>query len=103
MSDNPFREALELWGEEFQMDMMIEEMSELTQALCKLKRAKRKRLRPSHVVPELASHVVEEMADVQVMIDQMTILFGIETFNVVYRQKVKSLEERIRRAKDEMD
>lgn len=102
MSDNPYADAIELWGEQAQIDMMIEEMAELTHALCKLKRAKYADV-PRQRVLELAGHVLEELADVQIMINQMTVLFGTEPFNVVYRQKVKRMEDMIRRAKDEED
>lgn len=56
--------AIRTFGKESQCRMMIEEMSELTKALCKLPR------------DGPVENVLEEMADVQIMLDQMKLLFG---------------------------
>jgi NTP pyrophosphatase (non-canonical NTP hydrolase) len=58
--------AVETYGAESQIDMMIEEMSELTKALCKYKRS-----------PDggTVDNVLEEMADVQIMLNQMALIF----------------------------
>ena len=53
------------------MLMMVEEMSELTKALCKLYRA-----RTEADAEKAVEDIREEMADVQIMLDQMKILFG---------------------------
>lgn len=58
------RHAIRVFGKESQCRMMIEEMSELTKALCKLPRG------------GPVENVLEEMADVQIMLDQMKLLFG---------------------------
>lgn len=66
--------AIRVYGEPAQVDMAIEEMSELTKALCKVKRA--------HGGPETmaaVSSVTEEIADVQIMLDQLRIIFGSDT------------------------
>lgn len=57
-------QAVQKFGKESQCRMMIEEMSELTKALCKLPRG------------GPVENVLEEMADVQIMLDQMKLLFG---------------------------
>lgn len=57
--------AIRLYGEPAQMDMAVEEMAELTKAICKVKRAS--------CAAEAAAaleNAVEEMADVQIMLDQ---------------------------------
>ena len=59
------RKAIDTSGEESQMKMMIEEMSELTKELCKLFRGEAE-----------TGHILEEMADVQIMLDQMKMIFG---------------------------
>lgn len=58
--------AVDTYGAESQIDMMIEEMSELTKALCKYKRS-----------PDggTVDNVLEEMADVQIMLNQMALIF----------------------------
>ena len=63
--------AIRLYGEPAQIDVAIEEMSELTKALCKVKRA-----RDTAGITEASSNVVEEIADVQIMLDQLRINFG---------------------------
>lgn len=63
-----YRKALETWGVEAQVCMVFEEMSELQKALCKLLRGK-----PSF------ENIIEEIADVEIMLEQMKLLFnGIE-------------------------
>ena len=55
--------AIRLYGEPAQIDVAIEEMSELTKALCKVKRA-----RDTAGITEASSNVVEEIADVQIIL-----------------------------------
>ena len=66
--------AIRLYGEPAQMDMAVEEMAELTKAICKVKRAS--------CAAEAAAaleNAVEEMADVQIMLDQLRIIFHRST------------------------
>lgn len=66
--------AIRLYGEPAQMDMAVEEMAELTKAICKVKRAS--------CAAEAAAaleNAVEEMADVQIMLDQPRIIFHRST------------------------
>lgn len=64
--------AVATYGPEAQLKMMIEEMSELTKAICKLWRT-----RPgSPEVFEAEQNILEEAADVQIMLDQIRIIFG---------------------------
>lgn len=81
--------AVSLYGEQAQIDMMIEEMSELTKALCKYKRAQTDRT---------VDAVREEMADVQIMLNQMALVFG--DFNEEEIAKLERLEERLDAAQD---
>lgn len=62
--DEVLQRAIDTYGREAQRDMMVEEMSELTKALMKLRRG------------GPVADVIEEMADVQIMLDQMKIIFG---------------------------
>ena len=85
-----FRRALEAFGAQAQVMMAIEEMSELTKELCKNGRGQ-----------ENATHIAEEIADVQIMLRQMVMLFDcagqVETFR---RYKLERLADRIKEAKD---
>lgn len=58
--------AVEQWGPEAQIDMVIEEMAELTKALCKYKRSK-----TLFQSLKSLSDVAEEHADVQIMLSQL--------------------------------
>lgn len=62
--------AIRTYGEPAQIDMAIEEMAELTKALCKIKRAQ-----AGCEVTAAIGNAVEEMADVQIMLDQLRIIF----------------------------
>lgn len=59
---NIILQAIAEYGVDAQTDMMIEEMSELTKALCKYRRKES---------DETLDNIIEEMADVQIMLDQM--------------------------------
>jgi len=56
------QQALNKFGERNQKDMLIEEMSELTQALLKDRRGRE-------------SNISEEIADVQIVLDQIKLLY----------------------------
>lgn len=62
--------AITTYGASAQMDMAVEEMAELTKALCKIKRAQ-----AGCEVTAAIGNVIEEMADVQIMLDQLRIIF----------------------------
>ncbi len=57
------------YGEQAQIDIAIEEMSELTKALLKHRRAKIKD-------PIIENDIAEEMADVKIMLEQLEIIFN---------------------------
>lgn len=77
------RKAIDTYGEESQAKMMIEEMSELTKELCKLFRGEGD-----------TGHILEEMADVQIMLDQMRMIFGDTSEQE--KAKVERLERRLK-------
>lgn len=65
--------AVNTWGHFAQVDMMIEEMSELTKALLK-----ERRVPPIPVsgLENAIANIREEMADVQIVLDQMKLIYG---------------------------
>ena len=76
-------EAVEIFGKEAQVDMMIEEMAELTKALLNERRGRE-------------NNVAEEIADVLIMIEQMKIIFeNAETVEAYKTGKVNRLAIRI--------
>lgn len=84
---NFYKKCIDVWGEDAQIKMCIEEMSELTKELCKnWRKAKRN-------TPEQIDHICEEIADVQNMIDQMQLVFGEKKVEE-YRQMKKTRTEK---------
>lgn len=57
-------DAVELYGADAQITVAIEEMSELTKELCKAKRGKAN-----------IDNIAEEIADVEIMVEQLKIIF----------------------------
>ena len=78
-----YKKALNKWGAEAQIIMVFEEMAELQKELCKV-------LRNNYSLDDLA----EEIADVEIMLEQMKILFMIE--KSVQEQKKYKLQRLIR-------
>lgn len=82
-----YKKALDHFGAKNQIDMCIEEMSELTKALCKVKRY--------GFWPQYNKNVYEEIADVQIMINQMAELFDKGEIRKQMDLKLERLEERM--------
>lgn len=82
-----FEKAINQWGRQSQIDMMIEECAELTKALCKLKR----KHEPADTA-SLVNDICEEIADVQLMVNQMKIVFGAGEVKDWYAVKVERLQ-----------
>lgn len=68
--------AVDTYGASVQTDMMIEEMSELTKALLKWRRAA---TIDGDCTAEKYNAVLEEMADVGIMLNQMCLVYGDPT------------------------
>ena len=78
-----YMKALMNWGEENQITMVFEEMSELQKELCKHMRGQK-----------VTGAIAEEIADVEIMLDQMKLLFEIETLvEANKRYKLARLDE----------
>lgn len=93
-----FRRCICEYGTQHQIDMAIEEMSELTTALLKWRRAKGAEL------PAARNCIVDEIADVRIMCRQMEILFQAE--DEVDRRidfKVARQEKRLNERKEAAD
>lgn len=86
------RAALEVFGAEAQITMVFEEMAELQDVLCKFLRGR--------VDEDTRTHIAEEIADVDIMLQQMVMLFDcagqVDKFR---RYKLERLAERIKEAK----
>ena len=77
--------AISTWGEDSQAKMLLEEMSELQKEICKAWRG-----------ADNASKIAEEVADVEIMLEQIKMIFGIDSAVDVYRNvKLERLRSRI--------
>ena len=89
-----YKQAIETYGVRMQKLMAIEEMSELTKEICKDFRGLLDR-----------EHLIEEMADVMIMLDQMLLLYKIsgEEVGLMRIKKVERLKERLEKQNDEIN
>lgn len=84
---NPvLKRALQTWGGQAQMLMVVEEMSELTREILKnVNRGK-----------DNVAAIVEETADVEIMLEQLKENYGIAERVTVYKaEKLKQIERRL--------
>jgi NTP pyrophosphatase (non-canonical NTP hydrolase) len=72
------KEILERYGKEKQLDMVAEECSELIQAVMKNKRGRDNR-----------ANVLEEIADVELMIEQLNVIFDIGYTEILFIKEAK--------------
>lgn len=78
-----YEQAVSTWGKAAQIDMMIEEMTELTKELLNERRGR------DH-------NIAEELADVKIMIAQTEIIFqNTEEVKRILREKVERLDQRL--------
>lgn len=79
--------AIETYGKDMQLNVAIEEFSELIKEICKHKRGEDNR-----------DNIIEEMADCYIMLTQLEIIFGINYFpdiDKVIKGKNDRLEKRL--------
>lgn len=80
-----YRKAIERFGKMNQIAKAVEEMSELIKELCKVQ------------IGEMdLDNVIEEIADVEIMIDQMRLIFNSDReIDRVKAQKIERLEKKM--------
>lgn len=80
-----YQRAVSKYGEELQLIVAIEELSELQKEICKILRGKGDR-----------NHLLEEVADVTVMLEQIEMIFDLtHSVNSVVCEKVERLIRRM--------
>jgi len=79
-----YKKAIKIFGQEAQLKMAIEEMAELTKAICKLFRKNGENERVA---------IYEEIADVEIMIEQLRVLFGQTKIDLRKEGKIRRLEK----------
>lgn len=78
--------AVEKFGPESQINMALEECAELIDALCKFRRERVGTL-----------DVITEIADVQIMCEQLAYMFGEQTVEDERKRKIERLRKRLTR------
>lgn len=86
-----------------QKDQLIEEMAELIQAMNKYCRTCGNRQRTELVLHEARHNVIEEIGDVEVMLQQIKYLMGINERAVEESKEAKILRTRARIEKKQME
>ena len=79
-----YKKALETWGIESQVFMVMEEVGEMLNALAKANRGRSKK-----------EDIITELADVSIMMEQMAIYFGYDEFKKEKKRKLERLERRL--------
>lgn len=88
LDDKTLFKALELWGGELQLNVLIEEMAELTQAIVKRNRGN------SH-------NIDEEIADVEIMLEQAKLYLRIcDEVEKWKDYKMARLSEKLKKIED---
>ena len=83
-----YTDALECWGAEFQRSMFHEEIGEVLTAMSHEKRGRCGK-----------EAVLEELADLQIMLNQMVVLYGTDAeFQRIFDVKTHRLINRIERS-----
>ena len=94
--DNPIKDngevyakLIEAFGEDRQLIVCIEEMSELTKELCKYLRYKGEKN-----LDKIKENIIEETADVLILAGQIRNMFGKEKVDKMIEKKIKRTLER---------
>lgn len=84
--ENELKQIAEHYGLRLQMRQLIEEMAELTQVICKSER---------YDIETVRDHLVEEVADVDIVLSQVKYLLGDSEFDKIKDAKIKRQMQRI--------
>ena len=93
MNREVLMEAIQTYGSDHQLNVAIEEMAELTKEICKRKRMANNR-----------NEIIEEMADVLIMLEQLKLIFNISSIELEEQIKFKiaRLQERMKENEKKM-
>ena len=83
--DKLYKQAVEKWGEDAQLNQMEEEMAELIVAINKFKRARDFVAQRKEGVME---NLYEELADVKLCLEQMEYIFGEQKIDDMLDKKI---------------
>lgn len=88
--------AIDKYGQQNQLAMAQEECAELIQAISKLSRSEESD-HPVRSAKAALNHLMEETADVQIMLDQIRIMFPSKAYDAIRSQKIARLEKRMKK------
>lgn len=88
IDNNLLNKAIEMWGNDAQLEMIIEECIELALAIQRLKRKKGDS-------EQKIADVIDEIADVKIMVRQGELIFGSEAVNERVDFKMKRLVKKL--------
>lgn len=86
---------LDQWGFDAQAMMCIEEMSELTKALCKYMRFNKE-----NAPDEVKENIKEEIADVLNTVEQMQLIFGEKEIEKIRQEKIERTKTKIKKLRE---
>jgi NTP pyrophosphatase (non-canonical NTP hydrolase) len=81
---NIYERAVEKWGTYLQLDMVLEEMLELGNAIMKYRRGRAE-----------DANVEEEIADVEIMLSQLRCIFNEKMIDTFKEEKLERLRRRL--------
>ena len=90
-----------IYGDNNQVDMCIEECAELQKALLKYRRETHKGFPDTEKVKEAKESIIDELADVTVMVEQMKIIYGYEAVEERIGFKINRQMDRLRKRGEE--
>ena len=86
-TETTLKQAIDFYGPEMQLNVCIEELSELIKELCKYKRGQDNEL-----------NIAEEMADVKIILKELEIIFNNRKDVAIWESlKIDRLKKRIER------
>jgi len=87
INDELMQKAIQKWGIDLQIDLAQEECAELIEAIAHWRRGR----------DDCNTKLIEEIADVKIMIRQLELVFGVDAVEDVVQYKMQRLASRIER------
>lgn len=88
------RQVIAKFGIDYQLAIVQEECAELIQAISKLKRAGNSD-HPGRTAKTAMNNLYEEVADVQIMLDQIRLMYPSKAYDAIRNEKLARLEKRM--------
>jgi NTP pyrophosphatase (non-canonical NTP hydrolase) len=86
--------VIDKFGIDYQLAIVQEECAELIQAISKLKRAGNSD-HPGRTAKAAMNKLYEEVADVQIMLDQIKLMYPSKAYDTIRTEKLARLEKRM--------